>query len=198
MTLTGVPKEMANHAKLGLVKSSGLSNLVLIDDDGIPRPYKSIEHIVSRYVRNMLDMYSQLKRSRLSKLKEVIQFSTDERAIIEKIKSKELEFIDLDEDTVVYPRIYELGLNREVFDKLGVKQLMKGDVRKLTEKIAKLTREYESLDRIPSVNLWIERLTEFRKVLAKKYPAPLIPSESQVVTLDGERIYNSAIMNCEV
>ena len=197
MTLTGVPKEMANHAKLGLVKSSGLSNLVLIDDDGIPRPYKSIEHIVSRYVRNMLDMYSQLKRSRLSKLKEVIQFSTDERAIIEKIKSKELEFIDLDEDTVVYPRIYELGLNREVFDKLGVKQLMKGDVRKLTEKIAKLTREYESLDRIPSVNLWIERLTEFRKVLAKKYPAPLIPSESQVVTLDGERIYNSAIMNCE-
>ena len=198
MTLTGVPKDMANPTKLGLVKSYGMSNLVMIDDDGIPQPYKSVEHILSKYVRNMLGMYSKLKTKQLDDLKAEEKFLNAKLKIIKAVKSKSLEFVDID-DEIVFAKLDELGLDKKVFVELPSKSYMKADPASIENKISETIKEYNRIDNIPSADMWIERLLKFRKLLEKKYPAPLVPepSESKTMVLDGETVYHTAVMNCE-
>ena len=192
----GVPKDMANAAKLGLIRSQGMSNLVMIDDQGVPSPYKSVEHIMMKYMDAMYDMYDRLKAHRLGGFKESIKRLEDELAIIEAVCSGELKVIQV-KRALVHQRMTELKLNIDIYHKIPLDSLDGEGIPKLLEKIEKLEEEYRELYETPAHFLWIDRLKKFRKQLAKVYSAPVAPSSSDIMLIDDQRVYRNVTIEYE-
>lgn len=200
--MEGVPKEMATHAKLGLIKSHGMANLVLIDDDGIPQPYKSVEHIMSKYIDDMLEMYEKLKTFRLAKYAEAVQKLEDIMAIVDAINDGKVVIVGRKKKADVMEKMKTLGLNVEVFKDMSLTSILDTDIDDVLKKIENLENEHDLLAKKPSHHLWIERLTEFRVQLVKNYFKQLVPEKAEIVEVDGkesggvQQIYHSAFLQC--
>lgn len=186
----GVPKDMANARGLGLVRSYGMSNMVMIDDDGIPKPYKSVEHILEKYVKVMLDMYEKLKVHQLAEFMKNIKRSEEELAIVEAVIEKRLNIVDVEEE-VLHEKMNELKLSIETYDKMALNSINRTKKTQLLKRIDKLHDDYNKLVDIPSHYPWIDRLIKFRKLLKKSYNEPIAPQKAETSVVDGQRIYRN-------
>lgn len=186
----GVPKDMANAKGLGLIRSYGMSNMVMIDDDGIPKPYKSVEHIFEKYVESMLDMYEKLKTHQLAEFMKDIKRSEEELAIVEAVIEKNIHIIDVDEDEL-YEKMRKLKLNTETYEKMPLNSINRTKKTQLLKKIDKLHNDYDKLVDVPSHYPWIDRLIKFRKLLVKTYSEPIAPSKAETAVVDGQRMYRN-------
>lgn len=177
--------------KLKLVKSYGMSNLVLIDDDGFPRPYETVETMMEAYLQSMLQAYEELRQTRITDLTGKIQWMIAKRHLAHLLVTKQIDFDGKDEE-YAYSMLAKHGFDPAMFDKLldkgSHRSRMKSDFEKSERQIIEENAKLEEMKATSAVQMWSERLVKFRNELAKRrypYPAAIDPSKYIVSMIGG-------------
>ena len=193
LIIEGLPTSMATSAKLGLEKSYGLTNMVLIDDDGVPTLHRSVEEIVSLYMDEMLKVYEQLKGSRLTRIMDKIEEMIMERKIIQAYLDDKLIIKKGTTDKEIDSQLLALSLSQEIFDKINLRGLTHTKILLLEKRIEEKRSEYKSIKETPVQRLWKNRIESFKKEFIKRK----VYSESldEALTIQSQTISRSAFGN---
>lgn len=184
-------KDYKTPQSLKLIKSYGLANMVLIDDEGFPRPYETVETMMEAYFQSMLQAYESLRKLRIDTLTEEIRWLSEKRRFARLLVTKIIVLDDQEED-YVYAQMRHHQFDPEMFDKLidkvnqraRMKKQAANDDAAITRKMAELTNMKET----SAVQMWSTRLIAFREALIKRrYPAPDVidPSKYVITTVAG-------------
>jgi DNA topoisomerase-2 len=165
--LTKFKAERVNCETLKLRKTFGMSNMVMIDDNGYPKHYENTSMIMEEYYRSMLGLYEEIKIKRLQNLLAEIQelhhcinfikLVNDDKIIILKTKKSE-----------VIKQMEAYKIPKNILSLIKAEDFSEEEIESLEKKIAKHTAEYQELYNIPAVNLWMKRLLVFKEALIKK------------------------------
>lgn len=158
-----------NEVTLKLRKTYGLSNMVLIDDNGFPSHYDNIDLVMESYYQSMAAMYELFKKTQLDELKEdinelslilkFIRLVIDEAIIIFKKSKKD-----------IYTQMGVYQIPQEILSKVKLEDCTEDELLIIQNKINKKIEEYRTLEAIPSTQMWISRLETFYNALRdKKY-----------------------------
>lgn len=181
LTINGLPALMATGSRLGLEKSYGLTNMVLIDDDGVPTLHRSAEEIVSLYMEEMIKMYAKLKESRLRRITEKIDEMTMERKIIRAYLDDKLVIKKGTTDKEIDSQLSALSLSNTIFDKINLRGLTQTKISILEKRIEEKQVEYKLLDETPVQHLWRNRIESFKKEFIRRNVYPSSTDETFVI-----------------
>lgn len=162
-----------NHMNLKLRKSYGISNLVMIDDEGFPALYESVEHIMEEYFAAMLDMYERLRASKINKLQEEItELNFQHKFIILVINDQIVVFKKSDDEVFAQMKAHEIPLH--ILDKVALRECTRTKVLALEERMRKKREELDLVISTSANQMWSTRLKEFRsKLRSMSYPTRL-------------------------
>ena len=189
--LYGLEEKHANIKYLKLEGGHPLSNMVMLDDDGIPKKYDSIETILSRYIINMVEMYRKYKKSIIEKKNAKISDLEMELAIIIAYLDGKLK-VHKRTDEEVNANLKKLSLDQHVFDRISLRNITQSRVDILMKKVEELKDDLKIFKAKTEETLWAERLHEFkkqfirRKVFAKEYDDSVEIDSTQNFLIDGE------------
>ncbi len=176
MTITGFQGE-ATYKKLKLIRSEGLSNIVLIDRQGFPTKYKNTQEVLEKYFKSMIEMFTDLKTLKLKKIKESI-FDSEQRILfITKHNSGEL-IIEDQEDDVVYAKMDEFGIEHKYYDIIKARDFSQKKIEEHQKLIVDLKEEYINLFGITPEEMWIDKLEKL-EIALKKLKICLTSKKSQ-------------------
>lgn len=191
----GIRSKLVNYKDLKLESGMPLSNMVLLDNDGIPTCYNSVESILGRYVINMLDMYQRYKDHNIGIIKDKIAKSSMEYKIMKAYIDKKLLIQDRT-DEQVEANLKELELDKSVYDTLYIRQMNKTNMEKLKKKIEEFEVELKEIKKKTPQKLWTERLINLKKEYTKRFPKELddimMVGDTQNMIVDGEYSYKRA------
>lgn len=171
------PPPPLTHESAGLVKKFPMNNMVLLQDNGAPRRFRTVSEILDAHFAAMNPHYAAVKKSRLEELGAQLERLRSRRALVEAIVTETL---------VIYRRTKEairndvvrMGLSLKELETLKVTELDADDVTALTAKIAKLEDEFASVKSAHHLKLWESRLLEFRKELVARLEAGTLAGEA--------------------
>jgi len=165
LTITGFQGE-ASYKKLKLVRSEGMSNMVLIDKQGFPTRYKNTQEIMEKYYECMIEMFIDLKTLKLKEIKDAI-FDADQRILfITKHNCGEL-IIEDRPDEEVYAKMDEFGIEHKYYDIIKARDFSQRKIEELQELIKKLQGEYKKLFKTTVEEMWIDLLDKLEAALKK-------------------------------
>jgi len=148
-------KGKINHTSLRLVKSSGI-NLTLIDIDGRPIRFDSVDEIIDLYFEKMSELFLELKRQKIASFEEKIEKIEKKLSLIELIINSE---INSDED------LERLGIDKKEFYTVKFHDKFPKNIEKKIDEIEKLKNEIEQEKKVSPLEYWIERLLELKRIL---------------------------------
>jgi DNA topoisomerase-2 len=196
--LFGISSTMCTMKNLKLEAGLPLTNMVMIDDDGIPKNYESVESILAKYFYNMLELYKKYKLSILGKFDDKISALEMELKIILAYLDDKLVIGKKTTDEELDASLEKLGLDKKIFDKINLRGLSKTKVDILKKKIEEQQKEKKEFAAKKEEKLWSDRLTEFKKqfikrqVYAKEYEVAVEMSQVKNILIDGELSIKSA------
>lgn len=158
---------------LGLVKSYGLTNLVLIDDDSLPVRFGSLEDILDDFYKWRLPLYWKRKHYMLQQLEAKVGALNDRIAFIKAVNAGQLVIVvgngEGRDEAEVYADIERLGLNKELYKEIRGHHYNKQQVAKLTGEMDKLMAEGRALHATSLEQLWMSDLEELRAAYVRHY-----------------------------
>nr|QBK90941.1 MAG: DNA topoisomerase II [Pithovirus LCPAC201] len=166
-TITGMKSPSIRN--LRLERSFGLSNMVLLDDNGRPRYYETAEDLMKTFYHYRLNGYrarkdllirtKQEELIRLSNRIRFIQAVVDGTLIIMR-RTKDEIYIDMD----------NLQLPRELLKSVSLYQCTADNVEILKKQITKTKAELEMIKKQEPVKMWQIELLVFVEAYLKHYP----------------------------
>lgn len=193
--IKGLKRTLATYEGLGLRSGLPLTNMYLIDNDGIPKKYNSIESILDECCDNTLSVYKEYKNVTINKKKEELAKLDMELAIIEAYLSKKL-LIAHRTDEQVDKNLEELKLDKKTFDSLNLRKLTKSRVDALKAKISEQQAWLEEFKSKTAETMWLERLNNLKEALEKKgvCKSSYIIEDEKRVLIDGQLSFKEAII----
>lgn len=195
--LTGLDKKVATLSNLKLYSEHPLTNMVMIDNDGIPTNYGSVEAILNKYIENMLPIYKDYRISHIKSTKEKITELDMEMAIIQAYLSGKLK-VHKRSDEQIDEDLEKLSLSKEIFNKINLRGLSQTKVDILQKKIDELKDHLRIFESKTYKQHWAERLNKFKEEFERRkiYPKTFYGSYSiddvQFMMIDGERSFKKA------
>lgn len=196
----GLKTSHASYEKLGLKSGLPLTNMYLIDNDGIPRKYGSIESILAEYVEHMAIIYRKYKDLIIGKHEDELKKMGMELAIIEAYLAGKL-IVHKKSDEEVDAQLEKLNLDKKTFEKINLRGLTKTRVDALKKKISDLEAELKAFRKRTEQDLWKERLVALKEGLNKK---KIFSSTYEIIDdaknpakrvyIDGELSYKEALV----
>ena len=162
----GIKPNLVNHSSLRLEKTVSLTNLTMIDLDGIPKQYGCVENIVAEYVTHMLDVYTRYKETLIANIEGDIYYQEMKERIIDAFIDKSLKIIGRSKAQVT-ANLKELELDADVYAKISLSQLSKTDKNLLREKIERLKSERDDIIATTIEDMWKDRLEKFIEAYLK-------------------------------
>ena len=154
---------------LRLERSFGLSNMVLLDDDGRPRYYKTTEDLMKTFYHYRLEAYQTRKELlirtkqkelvRLSNRMKFIQAVVDGTLIVMR-RTKDEIYVDMD----------NLQLPRILLKEVSLYQCTSDNVEILKQSIVKTQAELDRIIKLEPVKMWEMELFVFVEAYLKHYP----------------------------
>lgn len=192
---------LADYRPLRLEGSFPLTNMVMIDDDGIPHNHDSVENILANYIARMLRMYEIYKNSVIEKKREKInEFQMELRIIIAYLTDKLV--IHKKTDDQIDSQLDKLELSKEIFNKINLRGLSQTKVDALKAKIASFEKDLQEFEAKSVQTLWGDRLKTFRKEFVRRKIYPKVFEESYKIEeepvrklIGGELSYTRALIN---
>lgn len=191
---------LATLEGLKLERGLPLTNMVMLDTDGIPTKYGSVESILANYITEMVSMYEVYKKHTIGKDKERLAKMNMKLAIILAFLEKRLILQDRSDDQV-NEQLEKLSLDRKIFDELGLRQLTKTKMDQLKKEIGNLEESLKIFTKKSPESLWSDRLNAFkaeflrRKVYNLPYCHSIEVSDTVNAILDDELTYKKARVN---
>lgn len=193
--IMGIKSKLVNYKDLKLEAGLPLTNMVLLDNDGIPKCYDSVESILARYVVNMSAMYQTYKDHNVKMLDDSICRLKMELKIVLAYNAEKFA-VHKRTDAEIDADLKRLELSQEIFDKIGVRGLSKTRIEALKKKIASQEDELAVVASKSVKNLWGDKLMAFRKEYMKRNPKKMKDlmtiEESSNMIIDGELSYKKA------
>jgi DNA topoisomerase-2 len=152
---------------LKLKKTYGMSNMVMIDDNGFPKHYDNTSLILEEYYQNMLQLYEEIKIKKLNELvlsiqelKHCITFITlVNNGQILVLKKKKVD---------VHAQMEQYQIPKNVYGLIKLEECNDEGIENLNKKVIKQTEEYTELFNTASVQIWMNKLVKFNNELIKR------------------------------
>jgi DNA topoisomerase-2 len=169
ITVKGI--ESMTFETLRLVKSFGMSNMIVLNNHNIPKRYNQTIEILEDFYTERLPYYIKRKAYQLNKLKQeiyklqvrydLVEAIVNDKLIINKRKKDDL-FNDM--KIMNFP---ELAF--EIIKSFKAIELTEDDMDELKDQINKLQNEYEVLYNKKPSEIWLSELEEFEVAYKKVY-----------------------------
>lgn len=162
-TLYGFKPEI-NHKNLGLVKSFPLSNMYLIDINGVPVKAKNVYEIIEMYYDKMITVFSLLGDKIIQDLEEKIQYLILEIKFLKLLASKKI-ITDNKSLEEIYQAMENYEIPKDLLDKLKLSDRSEDKIKEREKKLEKLESELEIQKNLTPQKRWISRLCELKTFL---------------------------------
>jgi len=160
--------EAPSLKKLRLVKSFGLSNMVLLDENYKPRKYASTTDILEEFYELRLPYYEARRQHMLADINQKILEHNNKIRFIYAIINGDI-VIHRRPKQEIHESMDRLQIPRELLDKTKLTSLTEEDILKLQAKIQKLEEERHILEQKHSSQIWLEDLQEFEDAYHRYY-----------------------------
>jgi len=155
-----------SYTSLRLIRSFGLSNMVLLDDDNKPKRYNSVVDILEEFYRRRLIYYGKRKELMLDRLKKKIKDIEDIVKLFELIVDGKLVIIN-EPYEVVKSRLIECSIDYKILDKIKLSNCSREEINRRLEELNTLKLEMDRLYNITPETLWLRDLDELEAVISK-------------------------------
>jgi DNA topoisomerase-2 len=147
---------------LRLVRTIGMSNMVLLDEQNKPKRYPNVDAIMEEYCKRRLEIYEMRRVNILHKLEQKLVAVNKKAELIRAIVDGELKVFgrtmsEIERDMA------RLGLDLPSFKGITLTSCTKEKILELHAEIDSLHREYDSVSNKSSADLWLEDLKEFEE-----------------------------------
>lgn len=151
---------------LRLIKSFGLSNMVLLDNDGRPHRYATVYDILDEFYTQRIRYYQPRKDNMMNELATEINLMTNKMKFILAVIRGELLVLNRPKSEIL-GRMAELAIPDEILNKVKVVHCTREEVERLSREIEKRYAEYQKIEATPIEQLWLNDLDEFEKFYTK-------------------------------
>lgn len=159
-----------NHRTLKLIKTMGMSNMYLLDDDDRPVRYNTSFEILDAFYIRRLRFYEQRKAYYIQKLIDDKLYLQHKIRFIQAVRNKEINLIDAEIDHI-YATMDQLQIPHDIYDKAQVRILSKNDIDSLLKKITDKETEQAQLEAITPQQLWLNDLQDFENAYLRMLSA---------------------------
>lgn len=153
-TLKGVGE--IDEAKLGLVKSYSLNNMVGLDPNYKPFKFKSVNHMLETFYNFRLPYYQKRKDYILGQMKAEIDVCTEKMKLLRLIDKGKIEIIKRTDEQIIAD-LEKAGINSDLImggRGIAVRELTITNIDRFKKKLQKLEEEYKELDATSAEDLW--------------------------------------------
>lgn len=164
--LTKLKMSKINVTTLKLQKTYGLSNMVMIDDDGYPKHYDNVSLILEEYYQSMSSLYADIKIKKLRELLEQIQELQYSIQFIQLVISEQIKVFKV-KKVDVHSQMDKYQIPYNIYGIIKLEDCSEDGIEPLQKKIDKKTSEYNNLYNLEPTSIWIDRLVKFRQELIK-------------------------------
>ena len=161
----------ATHKNLHLRRCKGISNLVLLDENGKPRKYESTLAIMEEFFNFRCKMYEKRKQYLLRQIQVDLDKMQHKIQYIYAVIEKRLEIIGTSKEAI-YPILDKMGIPREIYDKTKGSHFSLEEVDSLNSKIAKKREYLTEMEQLSIVDIWYNELEELETVYRKSINKP--------------------------
>ena len=151
--------EMVNERSLKLVKSFGISNMVLLDEYDRPRRYDTVYHILEEFYGKRLQIYEERRAYQVKALEAEILEDSERLRFYEAIRDEKLIIKGVTEEEVL-AQLDALKLSRDFYEKAMVRGLNATKIAGLQASIQKSIQELNRLRIIDVKEIWTSELQE--------------------------------------
>jgi DNA topoisomerase-2 len=185
--ISGFNLNNVSYKALRLQKTYGMSNMVVLNQNGKPVRYDTSFELMQDFYKQRLVIYQKRKDYMISNLLIEINTLREKIKFIRAVKDKELRIINRPKNDV-YADIDRLGLSREFYDKdtVKIRNLSKDDIDKLEAKIASKEELRNAIINTSIKDIWIRELNELEAVIKTQYNMN-VPKRKVKLSVDLEK-----------
>ncbi len=166
---------------LRLIRSFGMTNMVMLNDDDRPVKYDSLREILTTFVERRLPYYQMRKDQMISEIDVKINECSDKIRFIDAILTKQLKYKRRSKNDI-YVDMDNLGIPRKLLSTTSFSSLSEEDIQKLEDEISSFRQRREQIESTTPQEFWISDLNEFETAYNKQYRAELaMPDDSEAV-----------------
>ena len=157
-----------NHQNLRLIRSCGISNITLIDHEGFPSQFTSIQKVMEKYYLHMLEHYKSLIKRRTDIEKEKTIDITYRMKFIIHVLREDIKIIKIKED-IIESKMKELEIPFEYYEKSKGRDFSLESVDKYKKLLEESKTKLKAAENLKPEDVWIEKLQILRKELKKRF-----------------------------
>jgi DNA gyrase/topoisomerase IV subunit B len=148
--------------KLKLRRNYGLTNMVLLDHNNIPRKFKSIDSLLEEFYKARLPYYSMRKKRMLDDLTGRIKVLEDRYRFLKLvIEDKIVIFKKTKQEILAQMKPHKLP--EDLLTSVRLSSLSEDELNELLKEIEELKKEKEEIQKLLPEQMWITDLKEFKK-----------------------------------
>lgn len=157
--------EEPEEKKLKLVKSYGMTNMVLLSNKGIPIKFGCVDQILEAFYQMRKVIYADRKKYMLENMLNEIHKADTKRKFISLVAIEKKIEIRQRPAKDIYQDMDQYNLPHELYKTIKAYALNQDSIDKLTQKIKKLQEEYQQLEKTSPEEIWYRELVEFEELL---------------------------------
>lgn len=167
ITLKGCHKAL-NEKDLRLRRSYGISNMVLLDEQGRPMIFETATHIIDYFYRKRLPVYEVRKQHDLNEINNnIIKLELTRRLCDLVLKNPERFLNVTKKDIEAFLSQYQIPF--EIFSKVKLYQTSPEKIKELEKKIEEEKERYTRLFNTDVRQIWGSELMDLRQTLLSKF-----------------------------
>jgi DNA gyrase/topoisomerase IV subunit B len=148
--------------KLKIRRTYGLTNMVLLDTNNIPRKYKSIDSLLDEFYKIRLPFYAMRKKRMIDDLLARIKVLEDKYRFLKLvIEDKIIIFKKTKQEIVIQMKQHKLP--EELLTSVRLSSLSEDELNELLKEIEELKKEKEGIQILLPEQMWITDLKDFKK-----------------------------------
>jgi DNA gyrase/topoisomerase IV subunit A len=148
--------------KLKLRRTYGLTNMVLLDMNNIPRKYKSIDGLMEEFFRMRLPYYSLRKQKMLEDIISRIKVLEDKYKFLKLVIEDKIIIFKKSKQEILQ-QMKSFQLPEELLTSVRLSSLSEDELVELSGEIKDLKEEMNDMQKLLPEDMWILDLKEFKK-----------------------------------
>lgn len=161
--------EGANDKSLHLIRSFGMTNMVLLDNNNKPRRYNTVDEILEDFYAFRYSIYIKRKEYQLGELEKQIKANDEKIRFYRAVAIDKTLIVTNRGVNDIYADMDRLNIGRSHFEKAKVKNLSVEGLRAVEAKAKKIIDAYEYLKNRSVEMIWLSEIEEFEAAYLKEY-----------------------------
>lgn len=168
-----------NDKSLKLIKSYGLTNMVLLDDEGHPIKYPTILSMLESFYNKRLPFYEARRQHIINEYQHKIDTLNIKARFIMAVVNEEILLVGKHKRDLI-PQMRSMGFPEELLTSVRASNFTADEVQELLREVEQLTNERNRFIEMSPAQLWITDLNDFLDAYRRNYPKDPTVKEQKV------------------